>query len=525
MSGIENEITKEIATSTAASSDPYAYKMLQCNTSLQNITNTYELFRLVTPMDDPNWEERDIVYWVFFYLMVVIFVMLFFMLGVGSIVLIMKRHLAVRFKLRTFIAIDLALCTLGFSRVIFLIFNPWNQYGFCTHHACTAISRLLNALAFPSITASYTLVFITLWMSARIQLGPSNVQKVKILIPLCLIHYVVAIAFEIIGSLPLSTALPILILLMLCETVFSLWGFLVCFSFLFAGFRLLKTVEKSARQSSMICRDSPSMTREQLVEKSKFSNRKSKEIRQRSRSTMKLKHMLRERHQRAIRKITLLTYITVILGILYSAVSVANLIQVAISIFHGCPGYIRGMKQLPSVWLTFRYIFFTLEILLAVLLTYAINDSKPVVEFVKKRVTSVCGLRRVSSPRENSLNGRSLNDGSIQSSSDTFSPTKPFPGVSLLAQTPPTPQIDVDEKSDSSFELPSNVPSPPASPSLVTPKLQANDQSMMIMEYKSSPLIHRAPVKSNTPKHPSPLTVSFSLSDEEIPPSNLKANT
>ena len=108
-----------------------------------------------------------------------------------------------RFRVRTFITIDLALITLGISRTLFLILDPWGQSGFCKHYACIVVSRLLGSLAFPGLTASYTLVFITLWISARIRLrGKSWIQKLKVLVPLCFIHFGVAILFEIIVALP-----------------------------------------------------------------------------------------------------------------------------------------------------------------------------------------------------------------------------------------------------------------------------------------------------------------------------------
>ena len=346
-----------------------------CNRTLEG-----DLYSLVFPSDLADvWEARTAVWWVFYYLMVLIFGSLFLLLGILCIVLLVKRHLAQKFKVRTFIAIDVSLMILGFSRVVFLIFNPWNQYNFCGgHFACTAISRIIASLAFPSLTASYTLVFITLWMSARIQLGRSRVQKLKFLIPLCFVHYFIAVFFEILAALPFTSFPPVAIVV-ICQTIFSLWGFTVCFSFFFVGFRLLKSVERSARNSSMICKDSPNMSRHDLIQKSRLSNRN----RQRSLSTMKLKHMLRDHHKRAIRKVTLITYVTVALGMLYSLLNLLHLVLIVLSLFDGCPGLIANRKQFPAVWLVLRYIFFSLEIALAVLLMYSISDVRPVVDFFR----------------------------------------------------------------------------------------------------------------------------------------------
>ncbi len=351
----------------------------------------HEIFVLAVPNDD-NWAERTTPWYVFFYLMLVVYGLLYIALGVGCILLLWKRHLARRFRVNTFVAIDLALMTLAISRVLKFLLDPWGQSGYFTCRGCIIFSRLLSALAFPSLTASYTLVFITLWLSARMQLGRSCVQRLKILIPLCCVHYVVAIAFEIIGSLPFSRY-PVVFLLVSCESFFTVWGFSLCFAFLFAGQRLLRSVKTSARNSSRVCKDSPTMRRQDLIEKSRFDNRSRGETRARSGTKQKLKTILREHHQRAIRKVTLITYMTATLGMLYSVVSVVNLTLVCLNLLGDCPGYTNSREKLrPEVWLTMSYITFTLELLLALLLTYSISDYQPVLQFLYK---TCCGMRHV----------------------------------------------------------------------------------------------------------------------------------
>ncbi len=352
----------------------------------------YKVFGLAVPNED-NWEDRSTSWYVFFYTLLIAFGLLYVALGVACILLMWKRHLARRFKVNTFVAIDLALLTLGFSRAAFFVLDPWGQSGYFTCRGCVIVSRLLSALGFPSLTASYTLVFITLWLSAKIQLGRSCVQKLKVLIPLCLVHYAVAITFEIIGSLPVSKY-PVVFLLVGCESVFTVWGFLICLAFVFAGHRLLRTVKKSAINSSVVCRDSPSVKRQDLVEKSRFQIRGS-EARAKSQSKLKLK--VREHHQRAIRKVTLITYVTATLGMVYSLVSFVNLTLLCLNLFKDCPGYYRSEEKLqPGAWLALKYVVFSLELLLALLLTYSITDYQPVIELLYK---TCCGMMNLVNTR------------------------------------------------------------------------------------------------------------------------------
>lgn len=350
--------------------------MEDCSVDFSNET-AISILALLVPNNSSYWRERTEAWYAFFYLLILIYSVLFLAFAITCILLLSKRHLAQRFRVRTFIAIDLALITLGLSRFFFLLLDPWGQIGFCTHYACTVISRLLGALGFPSLTASYTLVFLTLWISARLRLGRSWVQKLKVLIPLCCIHYVVALAVEIVLLIPFQSSVAVLILLVSCEAIFSMWGLIVCSLFLVAGFRLLKTLQESAKKSSVICKDSPNLNRHDLIEKSKFKGNNLENLKKRS--TIRLRQKLKSQQKQALRKVTLITYVTVAMGITYSILSIASLLLVIFGLFNGCPGEFRGGKMLPEVWLIFKYIFFTVEICMALLLTYAINDYTPLI--------------------------------------------------------------------------------------------------------------------------------------------------
>ena len=373
--------------------------MANCSRRIQDLNLTvHEVFGLTVPSQKlslPNWEERGTAYFFFFYFMLVAFGLLFLALGCGCILLLWKRHSTQRFKVRTFIAIDIALMILAFSRLLFFCLDPWVQTGYFTCRGCIVFARLVAALAFPSLTASYTLVFVTLWLSAQIQIGRSCVQNLKVLIPLCCVHYVVAIAFEIFGSASTLSAATVFVLIG-CETFFTVWGFLVCFMFLFAGIRLLRTVKKSVRSSSVVCRDSPCMTRAELIKKSSFQHLRSAA---RQKSNIRLRKQIRDRHQRALRKVTIITYVTAGLGMLYSCLNIVGLVLVCLKLLKGCIGFIgenTDKRLQPAVWLILRYFSFTLEITLAVLLTYAITDYAPVVSFLK----SCCGLKKVGTEEE-----------------------------------------------------------------------------------------------------------------------------
>jgi len=357
-----------------------------CNTLDGN--NTFEFLAVFVPSSNSSaWHDRSTAWFATFYLLLVLFGILFLAFSMACVFLLVKRHIVQRFRVRTFIAIDLALITMGVSRTLFLVLDPWGQSGFCTHYACIVVSRLLGSLAFPSLTASYTLVFITLWISARLRLGTTWIQKLKVLIPLCFIHFGVAILFEIIAALPFLPPRVVVGMLIACEGIFSLWGFLVCLLFGIAGSRLLRTVKESAKSSSMICKDSPNMNRHDLIDKSKFQRAGSNV---RSGSNIRLRKLVRGQQKKSIRKVTLITYITVSLGMLYSILSIVSLVLMILEVIGGCTGTINGQKQHPGVWLLIRCLFFVLELSMGLLLTYAISDYTPLVNFLKKVARCSC---------------------------------------------------------------------------------------------------------------------------------------
>lgn len=348
--------------------------------SLSNVT-PHEALALILPNDD-NWEERTAAWYILFDFTLALYGLLFAALASSALIVLCKRHLTARFKVHTFVAIDISLLTLGVSRVLFISLDPWGQNGYFTCRGCVIVSRLISTLAFPSLTSSYTLVFITLWFSARIHLGPLWIQKLKVLVPLCFVHYIVAIVLEVIGSFTLPSY-PVVIILIGCEAIFAVWGILVCVSFMIAGTRLLDTIKQSARTSSVVCRDSPNLTRHDLVKK------ESPALRYRSRTYFRSK--AQEKHRRAVRKIARITYMTASLAMFYSLLIITNLILICLNLFDDCTGYIGNKNPRPEVWLVLQIFLLTVELLLGALLTYSIADYRPVIILLRRILH--CGRR------------------------------------------------------------------------------------------------------------------------------------
>lgn len=323
--------------------------------------------------NNSNWEPVGEPWVAFFYLHIVIFVLLFLLVGVACALFLYKHRLTARFaKAQTFVAIDVSLVILGFSRVLFYLLDPFGLSGFCNHFACVVISRLLASLAFPSLTASYTLVFLTLWQSARVRLGRTCVQDLRIIIPFTLIHYFAAVITEIVGFV---SPYPLVFMLISCELVFALWGMIVCVTFLVGGIRLLRSVHSSARQSSLYCRSSVDQT-----PPSTHSQRSRPSI------SRKAQTQLQQHHKQAVRKVSSITYSAAVLGVFYSLINIVSTGLVTNQIFSSCP---YNSRDNPRLWLGLMYVRSFLEFAMAALLIYAVNDIRPLVKASRDLIQTV----------------------------------------------------------------------------------------------------------------------------------------
>lgn len=429
-----------------------------------------------------SWSNITKLWLIGFYLYLTVFALLYLSLAVACVIFLSKRHLAQRFKAKTFIAIDIALAILGFSKVTFFIIDPFGISGYCTHYSCVVISRLLFAVGFPSLTAAYTLVFLTFWYSARMRLGRSCIQKWRIIIPLCFIHYLVAIIFEFIGAF--GNSYYILFLLIACETFFTMWGLMVCCTFLIGGIRLLRSVNTSARQSSIVSRDI--VIHDEIKKNGKI-------IYTRSHSTMKLKP--RKQHKQAIRKVAIITYGAAGLGAIYSLLGVIQLVMVSLQLFGECDD---SASQNSNLWLALKYISGMIEVLLAILLIYSINDVRPFVIFLKKYIVH---CRRVSDEEKSKGDNIFRYTDSVKTSSRSSSPTCTTLQVMTksLPPPPPSPPLPTNGNVDSAGQRPLKEDSTESDKSELT--LSSNRLSRTRVTFHASPPneIKRESIESDIP--------------------------
>ena len=370
-----------------------------CIEYINNITadrpyGTYHILFLINPVDSYVWEERHEAWNYAFIGYTAVYSLLFFLLGILSLVLLIKRD-CIRLKTKTFFAIYTCIVIFGFSRGFHLAFDPYGIQGWIQQQfpQWTIITRALALLGFPSLTASYTLVFLTLYKSA--EMGQSRLwhQKWKVVIPLTAGHYTIAIIAEVIAN---TAAYPALTSVIICDVFFSSWGLLVCVVYLFAGHRLLRKLNRQFAQSVRI---STSFSSER--------ERRWWRQRQESQSALQDENYERQsqRISQTVRKIAIITYFTAILTIIYAVINMVNLSFASWFIFFQCLGF-NGLGE-PIRWLVLQGAIKTLELPLAMLMIYSVTDLRIIVGRMMSMCCCCCNLKSPQTCTNNASTGPS----------------------------------------------------------------------------------------------------------------------
>lgn len=349
------------------------YSASECFDYIDNITAdkpSFFLLFLISPVDSTVWAPRTQEWLNTFIGFTAIFSLIFFFIGLMSVMLIIKRDCA-RLKSKTFLAIYICLAVLGFTHTIHLSLDPNGILGWIVSDfpEWVIISRFLQVSGFPSITATYTLVFITLYKS--VEIGSSRLwhQDWRVVTILVMSHYLVAYAAEIIANVGGYFALAAIII---CEFGLAVWGIVTCLIYFYTGRRLLRKLKNqcqmSVRMSSSVSARDQCRTRKPRL--------------QGAQSVLSDEHYSRQYNKisHTLRKVTIITYFTSVLTILYATVSLVSLIFNSRFIFYDCIG-LNGVGD-PIVWLVLRTMNKSIEIPLAMTMLYSVTDFQSVLNMM-----------------------------------------------------------------------------------------------------------------------------------------------
>lgn len=328
----------------------------------------YQIISFIVPLDDTIWTERDKAWTVCFIVYTAIMATIFLMLGIASMVLLVKKD-CIRLPTKTFFAVYMSIIVLGFSRALWLGLDTFGLLGFIGDRfpGWLIVSRVFAVFGFPSLVASYTLMIFTLLKIAKAVPGKQWYHQWKYIIPIMLSPYIIAFLAQVISEL---APYPGVITLLVCDSVFTLWGIIVCIAFLSAGNRLLRELRHRERKTIRVSA-TVNPNRENFAEE--MAIRHEFAAREHQRHTKKTR--------RTTRKITIITYGTAMFTILYSVLTTGGSVMLSLLLYHSCLGY-QNQRGSSTAWLVVETCKRINEIILALVMLYSITDVTGVVKLM-----------------------------------------------------------------------------------------------------------------------------------------------
>ena len=313
----------------------------------------YQTLSFLVPGNDTVWTELSELWYISFTVCITVFALLYLMLGLFSVIMIIKKN-CLRLPTRTFFVVYTNMAILGFSRTLFLSLDPFGILGFISDHfsGWIIVSRIFGSFGFPSVVASCTLIIVTLMRLAKVKTGAQWYESWTMPVLITVVTYTISLIAEVLNHTSTYSALFVGLA---CQIVFTLWGLFICTAFLITGTRLLRKVTTSEKKT--LRRSESSSYPEEYCTTS-------------------------ERTKTIRKKITIITFGTAIVGIIYSAVAVVSVTMLFMLILNNCLGYKR--KTDSNSWLIVQIIQFSVEIVLAIFVLYSITNTAPLKKLYRK---------------------------------------------------------------------------------------------------------------------------------------------
>ena len=205
---------------------------LSCSDHLEQLQHGYRLLYFINPVEEKQrsvvWTQRTEAWNALYLTNVLVCSLCYLLIGVLAAFFFLKK--GTRIKTKTFYVIYTCIALLGFSRVLFLTLDPYGIFGWITKLwlPWIIISRLLSAAGFPCLTASYTLIFLTLLKANEMSENRWH-KSWAVILAIVLPHFVIAVLAETIAN---TSPYPALASLIICDAIFIVWGLIVSIIFL-----------------------------------------------------------------------------------------------------------------------------------------------------------------------------------------------------------------------------------------------------------------------------------------------------
>ncbi len=145
-----------------------------------------------------------------------------------------------RLRIQQYIlAINWILLILGLSRALFLFIDAYESTG----KLPVPVTRVLYGIAFPCLTSSYSLIQLVFMRITKVNMGSSKLQNYRVLAAIITTHFTIVIVIDV----TVAYRNNLKWLLMLCQSFFITWGLILCFGFVYGGFKMTQFTTETQR--------------------------------------------------------------------------------------------------------------------------------------------------------------------------------------------------------------------------------------------------------------------------------------
>ncbi|KAL9976227.1 hypothetical protein ACROYT_G013499 [Oculina patagonica] len=149
-----------------------------------------------------------------------------------------------------FVAINALLFTLGATRAVYLLLDPYESRENGVEDP-KWMTLLLFGIAYPCLTSAFSLIHLAFLEVTKMRIVPSKLQNVKFLTGVIVIHFIIVFTAE--SSSSIKPELDAL--LIVCQSFFILWGLMLSGSFIYSGCKVINRVENVQGQLDAIERN------------------------------------------------------------------------------------------------------------------------------------------------------------------------------------------------------------------------------------------------------------------------------
>ena len=218
--------------------------------SLPSSETTSSAQSMSTPVAEPgpNWPVAKQLWGIAWEFHWVGFGVLFSILAVRSFLVLAQVKTSQGFGRKPlFIAINALLFSLGATRALFLLLDPYSS-GDNGFKIPAWGSKLFYGISFPCLTSSFCLIHLAFLEVAKIQVGSKRLQSVRFLGGIITAHFVIVITAETTTAIKPKFA-PLLIA---CQSFFILWGLVLSASFIYSGLKVMLKAKRVQKQLETI---------------------------------------------------------------------------------------------------------------------------------------------------------------------------------------------------------------------------------------------------------------------------------